>query len=546
MKNTMINLSLSILMLVGFTSCVEDDYDIGVITAPSNLNVEIEVVGQTDDQPHGDGSGAVNFTASANNAISYTFIYSDGFKEVSPSGSATHNFTGNGINDYSVTVIASGTGGLATNSTSVVTVFSDFSDPETRDLLTGGSTKTWYVAAAEPGHLGVGASSGEGMDGPGYYAAAPFEKAAEEISACFYTDEMTFSLSGENIEYVLDNKGFTFFNAAYAAEFGGGAGPDECLAFDPGGTKSVSLAPSSSGLTPEQTTGTVINIAGGGFMSYYSGASSYEVLSITQNSLYVRSIMGNDPSLAWYLKFTTTPPGEEAPGEDFETEYTELLWEQTFDAPLDTDLWNFELGNNEGWGNAELQYYTQDNVSVEDGNLVITARAEPTNGFDYSSSRITTQNNFQFQYGRIEARAKLPEGGGTWPAIWMLGSNFSDVGWPESGEIDIMEHVGNDQNTIHGTLHYPGRSGGNADGGSISIENASSEFHIYTMEWSAQRIVFLVDGQVYHTYQNSEDSPFHQDFFLIMNVAMGGTFGGAVSADFEESSMEVDYIRVFQ
>lgn len=183
---------------------------------------------------------------------------------------------------------------------------------------------------------------------------------------------------------------------------------------------------------------------------------------------------------------------------------------------------------------------------ISDGNLVITARAEDTEGFDYSSSRITTQDKFEFQYGRVEARAKLPEGAGTWPAIWMLGSDFDEVGWPETGEIDIMEHVGNQQDVIHGTLHYPGRSGGDADGGSIDVPGVSDDFHIYTMEWSPERIVFLVDGEIYHSYENTPDSPFNKDFFLILNVAMGGTFGGEIDPDFTESSMEVDYIRVYQ
>lgn len=540
----LINICFSALLLIFVSSCEEEDYDIGTISAPTNLTVNTEVVGQSEEMPNGDGSGTVNFTASAEGAITYKFIYGDGFTEVSPSGQTSHSFNTNGVNDYTVTVIASGTGGVSTNITTTVTVFSDFSDPEVRDLLTGTDTKTWYVAASEPAHLGVGPSSGEGMDSPTYYAAAPFEKGGADISSCFYTDELTFRLVGEDIVYEYENNGQTFFNAAYSPDFGGTGAEDECLSYDPGAQKSVSLSPATSGLSEDQSTGTVINISEGGFMSYYFGASSYEVLSITENSLHVRGIMGNDPALAWYIKFTTSPVGEE-PQEEFVSEYDELLWEENFEAPLDTDLWTFETGNNNGWGNQEAQYYTEDNAIVEDGNLVITARAEEINGYEYSSSRIKTQDNFQFQYGRVEARAKLPEGAGTWPAIWMLGSNFAEVGWPESGEIDIMEHVGNDQNNIHGTLHYPGRSAGNADGGSMKIENASSEFHIYEMEWSPERIVFLVDGQVYHTYENTADSPFHQDFFLILNVAMGGTFGGEIDPAFEESSMEVDYIKVF-
>ncbi|MBO2543677.1 family 16 glycosylhydrolase [Salegentibacter sp. BDJ18] len=547
MKN-IFKTSLAVLSLVFFSACSNDDYDIGDITTPSNLSVTAAVVGQTEEMPNGDGSGAVSFSASADNAMTYKFIYGDGFEEVSASGETTHSFNENGVNDYTVTVVASGTGGASSNMTTTVTVFSDFSDPETKELLTGGSSKTWYVAASQPAHLGVGPSAGEGFTAPIYYAAAPFEKAGAEVSSCFYTDEMTFSLNeNDNIVYNYNNNGLTFVNVAYTGDFGGDGSEDQCLDFSNTGDFSASLSPSTSGLPEDATTGTVINIAGGGTMSYYVGSSSYEVLNITPTTMDVRVIPGNDPALAWYLKFTTSQGGEEEP-EEFQTEYENLVWEQDFDTdgPVDSSIWNFEIGNNNGWGNQESQYYTEDNVIIENGNLVITAKAEETNGFDYSSSRITTKDNFEFQYGRVEARAKLPEGAGTWPAIWMLGANFEEVDWPATGEIDIMEHVGNQQNEIHGTLHYPGRSGGNADGGSIEVEGVSDEFHTYTMEWSPERILFLVDGEVYHTYANNPDSPFNKDFFIILNVAMGGTFGGEIDPEFEESSMEIDYIRVYQ
>lgn len=536
-----------LLLISLMVSCVEDDYDIGEITAPTNLQVTAEIEGVTEEMPDGDGSGIVHFSASADNAMTYKFIYGDGFTEVSHDGTTTHPYTGqSGVNDYLVTVIASGAGGASSNITTTVTVFSDFDDPETKQLLTGGSSKTWYVAASRPAHLGVGPAAGEGFTAPIWYSAAPFEKAGAEVSSCFYTDEMTFTLNGNNIVYNYENHDQTFFNAAYGPDFGGSGSEDECLDYEPAGSYNVSLSPSTSGIPDDQTVGTVINISDGGFLSYYIGASSYEILELTPNYMHVRALMGNDPGLAWYLKLTTAQGSEEP--EEFESEYTELFWEADFDTDgdLDPGIWNFETGNNNGWGNQEAQYYTEDNATIENGNLVITARAEDINGFGYSSSRITTKDKVEFQYGRVEARAKLPEGAGTWPAIWMLGSNFDEVGWPASGEIDIMEHVGNQQDVIHGTLHYPGRSGGNADGGSLTVPNVSSEFHIYTMEWSPERIVFLVDDQVVHTYDNNPNSPFNQDFFLILNVAMGGTFGGAIDPAFEESSMEVDYIKIFQ
>ena len=150
------------------------------------------------------------------------------------------------------------------------------------------------------------------------------------------------------------------------------------------------------------------------------------------------------------------------------------------------------------------------------------------------------------KYGKVEIRAKIPSGGGTWPALWMLGDNIDSVGWPACGEIDIMEHVGNQLNRIFGTLHYPGRSGGNADGASVMISNATTEFHIYSMEWNASTIKIYVDNQLFFTYNNSANSPFNQNFFFIMNVAMGGNFGGTIDPNVTNATMEVDYIRVYQ
>ena len=408
-----------------------------------------------------------------------------------------------------------------------------------------------------PGHLGVGPTSGENFNNPSYYQAAPFEKAGAESSSCFYTDVLTFSTTGEdNLTYLLNNNGATFFNVDYVGQFGGPTGNgDQCIEFDTSGEKVASLSPASSGIA--NSTGTQIDYSDGGFMSYYIGTSSYEILSIDDNNMYVRGVMGNNPDLAWYLKFTTTPYDQQQAGgetpdtggeEGFVSQYQDLKWSEEFDvdgAP-DPDVWTYEIGNNNGWGNSELQYYTSDNVKVEDGNLIITAKREASNGFDFTSSRIATKDKFEFTYGRIDARAKLTEGGGTWPAIWALGANFEEVGWPETGEIDVMEYKGNEPNKIYGTLHYPGASGGNADGGNTTISNASSEYHIYTVEWSPEHIWFLVDGEVYHEYENNPNTPFNKDFFFILNVAMGGTFGGDIDPAFQESSMQIDYIRLYQ
>jgi beta-glucanase (GH16 family) len=226
-----------------------------------------------------------------------------------------------------------------------------------------------------------------------------------------------------------------------------------------------------------------------------------------------------------------------------------IVWSDEFDtdgAP-DPTKWGFDLGAG-GWGNSELQYYTNriENAVVAGGVLKINAIKENFMGSPYTSARMLSKGKYEFKYGRVEAKAKLPVGVGTWPAIWMLGSDINTVSWPACGEIDIMEHLGRDLNKIYGTLHYPGRSGGNADGGTRVITNATTEFHIYTLEWNAASINISVDGELIHSVVNSASIPFNHDFFLIMNIAMGGNFGGAVDPAVSSATMEVDYVRVYK
>lgn len=226
-----------------------------------------------------------------------------------------------------------------------------------------------------------------------------------------------------------------------------------------------------------------------------------------------------------------------------------LVWSDEFnaDGTPDPTKWGYDLGAG-GWGNSELQYYTNrpENVIVQNGVLKITAKKESYSGSAYTSARLLSKGLYAFTYGKVEVRAKIPSGVGTWPAIWMLGNDISTAGWPACGEIDIMEHRGSELNKIFGTLHYPGRSGGNADGSTLVISNASTEFHLYSLDWSASSIKIYVDGNLIHSVSNSSTIPFNHDFFFIINVAMGGTFGGSVNATFTSATMEVDYIRVYK
>ena len=536
----------TILMLIG---CQEEDNSFGDLTAPTNLVIEADIQGVDNANPYGDGSGLVIFEAHADNAISYKYVFSDGTSQNSPSGVYQKRFTQTGINQYTVTVIASGKGGVETNTSMTVEVRSDFTDEEAITFLTGGASKNWYWSASEPGHLGVGPNnSDESQNYYGfYYQAAPWEKAASSDSDCLYENVLTFTKDGELLKYQLNNGGSTFFNSAFKSVGGGSNGGDDlCLTFDTSGEKIVSLSPSESVVTMNanaatQTRGTLMNFSDNGFMGYYIGQSTYEILSITANRMVVRAIMGSDPSLAWYHTFTTTQPVQNPV-----VDYTNLVFSDEFDidgAP-DTTKWGYDLGAG-GWGNAEAQTYTDApaNATVSGGNLVITAIKS---GSNYTSARLKSENKFEFTYGKVEVRAKLPTGGGTWPAIWMLGEDYATNTWPGCGEIDIMEHKGNVPNVIHGTLHYPGNSGGNGNGNTTTITGASSDFHVYKTIWSPTSIQIFVDDVLFHSVPNSNAVPFNHDFFLILNVAMGGTFGGAIDSSFTQSAMEIDYVRVYQ
>jgi beta-glucanase (GH16 family) len=539
---------VSVIALFFLVSCQEDIYTFGDIDTPSNFVVTAQVLGQNaTTAPNGDGSGKVLFTAKADNAISYRYIFGDGTTTNAPSGIFEKRYNQTGLNTFTVTVIATGKGGVAATTTLDVTILSNFEDPEAVQFLTGGSQKTWYFSASEPGHLGVGPNSTDDTQNyfPLWYQAAPWEKAASAESSCLYANELVFSKVGNQLKFQLNNQGQTFFNKDFQSVAGGTAGYDFCYNYNAGGLKNVNLGPSesvvmSSPSAATRTRGTMMNFSDGGFMGYYIGQSSYEILSISETRMVVRAVMGGNPALAWYHTFTSVQPTQDA------TDYSNLVFSDEFatDGAPDPTKWGYDLGAG-GWGNGELQTYTNSptNAVVQGGNLVITA---VRNGNSYTSARLKSENKFEFRYGKVEFRAKLPAGAGTWPALWMLGQNYATNTWPACGEIDIMEHKGFEPNIIHGTVHYTGRSGGNGVTSRITATNVSSTYHIYKVIWSPQSIRFYVDNVLFHTVLNTNSLPFNSDFFLIMNVAMGGTFGGPVDPAFTQSSMSVDYVRVYQ
>lgn len=229
----------------------------------------------------------------------------------------------------------------------------------------------------------------------------------------------------------------------------------------------------------------------------------------------------------------------------------ELVWSDEFNGnSLDTNTWNYEIGTgNWGWGNNEQQYYTDRNIKVSNGTMKITAKREDYGRMKYTSSRITTKNKKNFKYGKIEARIKMPKFKGVWPAFWMLGANQDSVGWPKCGEIDIMEAI-NDENLVYGTLHWfndPGNN--NADSGSQVAVADRTEYHVYGVEWTADKLRWYVDGKVYRTMDVSNDSfsEVRKEYFVIFNMAIGGQWPGY---DIDETAfpatMEVDWVRAYK
>lgn len=232
-------------------------------------------------------------------------------------------------------------------------------------------------------------------------------------------------------------------------------------------------------------------------------------------------------------------------------------WSDEFDGPAnalpDSAKWTYDLGNNGGWGNQELESYTNlpQNVHLDgSGHLIIHVDKA---GSTYTSARIKTQGLFSAQYGRVEARIRLPFGQGIWPAFWMLGANFPATPWPQCGEIDIMENVGREPSTIHGSVHGPGYSGGSSVTALYTLPGAArfgDDFHVFAIQWSPQTITFSVDGAAYKTVTpaslpSGTSWVFDKPFFLILNVAVGGTFPGSPDATTPfPQEMVVDYVRI--
>jgi len=283
----------------------------------------------------------------------------------------------------------------------------------------------------------------------------------------------------------------------------------------------------------------------------------------------------NDTTLSNSGNYNNSTPNNPTQSYTFNNE---LVWSDEFDqdGPVSQDKWNVETipPNNGSWWNGELQFYTDkaDNIRVEEGLLKITAKYESYEGKNYTSARINTQDKFEFTYGRVEMRAKLPNWEGMWPAFWLLGANIDEIGWPNCGELDILEHgdyvkdsTSNDPGLISSAVHYGpqdySRQTTNVPGkiffdtgqerfirSEKIIEKPFEEYHTYSMQWSPDKIQFFIDEEMHLEFpMQSQHSPFDKPFFLLLNLAVGGHWtDGYVASGFTEATYEIDYVRVYQ
>jgi beta-glucanase (GH16 family) len=242
-------------------------------------------------------------------------------------------------------------------------------------------------------------------------------------------------------------------------------------------------------------------------------------------------------------------------------QFTKLVMQDEFtkDGAPDNTIWGYDLGTGNsdtgaGWGNNELQSYTNrtENVKVENGYLLITAKKESVNGASYTSARLTTKGKFEQAYGRFEARIRLPYGQGMWPAFWLLGGNIDEVGWPQCGEIDIMEYRGQEPTKVLGTVHGPGYSGGASISKSYSLLNDrfDTDFHVFGIEWGPKYINYYIDDVLYNQITPADvpgEWVFDHPFYIVINLAVGGSFVGAPNAQtIFPQTMLVDYVRVYK
>ena len=499
---------------------------------PSNLTLSVEIVGLDSDNPNGDGSGVVRFTATADNAVNFSFRFGTGDSEESSSGVVEYTYTNTGTNTYNINLLAySSTNHFVSTSQTIEVYVNPPLDADLVELLSGGSQKSWKINSAYDAHFSNGDKQ---FKYPTWWEASSFSKS----NSGFYDDKFIFKSDGT---YIHETNGDVYGKANYLNQIFGNTGQPI------NGSNEIE----KYSLSNYQTTFSVVkendenklSFQEKGFIGFFVGQHEFTIECYDDNNIFVRSV--DDQNRAWYI-WLTDQEVSTIPSKDI---FTNLIWQEEFNynGKIDSNKWVYEIRDQ--WYNEELQATTNrlDNVVVQDGRLRIIAKRENYNGKSFTSGRIKSNGKFDFTYGRVDIRAKLPGEKGTWPALWLLGSNYDDIDWPNCGEIDIMEHAGNRLNKIQGTVHLPDVSPGSGRGGeTYDYNNVSSEFHIYSAVWNEKAITFLVDDKPFYIIGNSCALPFNWDFFLILNIAMGGTFGGSVPESFVSDIMEIDYVRVYQ
>jgi hypothetical protein len=529
-----------LLIFMVFMACQEDEPGLTTLLVPTNLSIATDIAS--------DQSGNVSVTVTADNALNIHVIFKENNEPVvvRPGEPATFQYTQSGQYSQIITVVAYGAGGTASSeSISIDLDVRLLIDPAILQKLAGDGTKRWVWNKEETGHWGADAAFNEQNDG--------FQAPPNSLNPCAYDDVLVFSYdANDTYSYQLETgaNDETLVGWADVQYFFPNATPqqfvDECRDISTGNSTAVRTIDTDTSFLVVEEDGEFYLEVENSTLSFWSGATRYKILELTDDFLSVRG--DHQPILesieiAYYHQFR---PEDYDPDAGFQSEFNTLFWSEEFDvagAP-DPAIWNYDLGDL-GVNNEE-QIYTNDpsNIIVEDDLLKITAIADGSGG--YTSARIQTLDNFEFQYGRVEIRAKLPTGGGTWPALWMLGGDLLTNPWPAAGEIDIMEHVGNNQDVILGSTHDPNNFAGNARSVTTTLPGASDDFHLYGIEWTAGEITFLIDNEPYGTVENNGSLPFNKEFFFILNVAMGGDLGGTIDPAFTQSTMEVDYIRVYQ
>ncbi len=526
-----------LLMLLVFSCSGEENVDGGGGTEPptkiipSNLVFNIEVSGADNNNPNGNGTGVVKFTATANNAVNYSFRFGTGDSKESSSGSVEYTYTDVGTKTYNVNVLAySSTGDFISSAKTVTVYVVPESDADILQLLTGGSEKTWKINAAFDSHFSLGSKDHKY---PSWWEAAAFSKS----NSGFYDDEYTFKNDGT---YSHKTNGDVFGKAKYLIETFGSTGQGSN---SDGEIEKYTLSNyDGSFYVKNENDEKKIILNNKSFVGFYVGEYEYTLECNSENNILLRSV--DSDNNAWYI-WLTDKDVSTSPSKDL---FTDLIWSDEFDynGKLDSNKWSYEVRNQ--WYNEESQATTDrlENVRVENGLLKITAKKENYEGKSYTSGRVRTFQKLDFTYGRVDIKAKMPSKAGTWPALWMLGSNYQSIDWPKCGEIDILEHAGNRLNQIQSTVHHPDNYGSGDSKVTYDYNDVSTNFHVYSIVWTETAMTFYVDDKPYHIVGNACSLPFNWDFNIIVNVAMGGTYGGSIDPNFDFDTMEVDYVRVYQ